>query len=565
MAKKAGEHRGDREQGQGGSTRGKRVRLVLVVAGVVVVIGGGVMFWATSAPSAPGYRLATAGPASVTATLDTTGTIQSVKEATLSFPTTGQVSAVNVAVGQQVTAGQKLAALSTTSLESQVANAQSALASAQARLAADQVGQTSSSAKVTPALYVTASSSAPSDLKSAQDAVTAAQKQVDADMTAASASLTDQQKKCQTVIHPDPSQPPSKDDVDACTAAIRQAQTAQDNTQADELKLAAAESALSDVLAKQVSAPAPTAPGAPSPAPKSAPTPPSTGKPSAGKPSTGNSGSGNSRSGNSGSGNSPAPGTKTSTPASPEQLAADQAAIDSANAQVAVAQQNLAAATLVSPIAGTVGQIGLTTGQTESSQQTIVVLGPGADQVTTAVSDTQAGKVKPGQNVLVTPDGGGGAISGQVTSIGLLSSTTSSGSPSYPVTISLPATGQQLHEGATASVSIITSTANATVTVPTSAVHLTGSSASVTTLSGGQTAAKRVTAGVMGSSLTEIRSGLSAGDQVVLADLSQPLPTSGSTRGLTGGGGRGGAGGGPGGGFGGGAGGAPGGGGPRGG
>ena len=151
--------------------------------------------------------------------------------------------------------------------------------------------------------------------------------------------------------------------------------------------LAAAESALSVVLAKEASAPAPSAPSAPSPAPKSAPTPPSTGKPSTG---------------NSGSGNSPAPSTKTSTPASPEQLAADQAAIDSANAQVAVAQQNLAAATLVSPIAGTIGQIGFTTGQTESSQQHIVVLGPGADQVTTAVSDTQAGKVKPGQNVLVT-------------------------------------------------------------------------------------------------------------------------------------------------------------------
>jgi HlyD family secretion protein len=526
MARRTGGHRGVRKQGHdGAAARGKRLRRVLVLGGVVVVFGGGAAaIWATSASSAPGYRLATAGPASVTATLDTTGTIGSVNEATLSFPSTGQVSAVNVAVGQQVTAGQTLATLATTSLESQVASAQSAVASAQAKLAADQAGQTSSSAKVTPALYVTASSSAPSDLKSAQDAVTAAQKQVDDDMNAASASLTDQQKKCQTVIHPDPSQPPSKDDVDACTAAIHQAQNAQNNTQADERKLAAAESALSDVLAKEASAPAPSAP---SPAPKSAPTPPSTGH-----SSTPNSGS------------SPAPSTKTSTPASPEQLAADQAAIDSANAQVAVAQQNLAAATLVSPIAGTIGQIGLTTGQTESSQQHIVVLGPGADQVTTAVSDTQAGKVKPGQKVLVTPDGGGTAISGQVTSIGLLSSTTSSGSPSYPVTISLPATGQQLHEGATASVSIITSTANATVTVPTSAVHLTGSSASVTTLSGGQTAVKRVTVGVMGSSLTEIRSGLSAGDQVVLADLSLPLPTSGSTRGLTGGGGpRGGAGG----------------------
>ena len=52
----------------------------------------------------------------MTATLDATGTIESVNEATLSFPTTGQVSAFNVAAGPQATAGQTLATLDTTSL-----------------------------------------------------------------------------------------------------------------------------------------------------------------------------------------------------------------------------------------------------------------------------------------------------------------------------------------------------------------------------------------------------------------------------------------------------------------
>jgi multidrug efflux pump subunit AcrA (membrane-fusion protein) len=524
----------------------KRTRRVITVAGAVVIVAAGAVIWATSASSTPGYRTATAGPAAVTATLDTTGTIEPVADATLAFPSSGQVASLPATVGQQVTAGQTLAQLDTTSLASQVASAQSTLATAQAKLAADQSGESTSasssatSGRATPALFVTASS-VPSDLESQQDAVTSAQHQVDLDLTAASAAVAAQQKACQPIVAPDPKKPTqSQDDVDACTTAIQQAQDAQHTTGADEQKLADAENALSATLAKNAASqntepPAATTPSSQSPSSQSLPSKSSSGKSSAGESSSG----GSSSSGKSSSSGST---TKTSTPASAEQLAADQASIDAADAQVAVAQQNLAAATLVSPISGTVGEVDFTQGQTASTQQHIVVFGPGTNQVTTAVSDTQAGQIKPGQQVNVTPDGSGKAISGQVTSIGLLASTTSSGSPSYPVTISLPS-GGQLFPGATASVSIITSTANAAVTVPTSAVHLTGGNASVTTLSGGTTETKRVTVGVVGASVTEIKSGLSAGDQVVLADLSQPLPTgdTSSTRGLVGGG----AGGGP--------------------
>ena len=493
---------------------------VIAIAGAVVVVAGGAVFWATSASSSPGYRAAVAGPASVTSTLDTSGTIEAVTQSTLAFPASGQVSAVDVSVGQQVTAGQALAQLDTTSLAGQVASAQSTLASAQAKLAADRAGQTASSGHATPALYLT-SSSTPSDLKAQQEAVTSAQHQVDQDLTASAAAVSAQQKACQPVV--DAKQPSDQDKVDACTSAIQQAQDAQHTTAADEQKLADAENTLSATLAANAAASKPVEPTPAAPPPSSGK---SSGKSSPGSPSSPRS---------SGSGTKPS----TPTPASAEQLAADQAAIDAANAQVAVAQQNLAAATLVSPITGTVGEVGFSTGKTASSQQHIVVFGPGADQVTTAVSDTQAGQIKPGQQVIVMPDGSGTPITGQVVSIGLLSTTTSSGSPSYPVTVSLPSSAQ-LHQGATASVSIITSTADAAVTVPTSAVHLAGGNAFVTTLSGGQAKEQRVTLGVVGASVAEIKSGLTAGEQVVLADLSQPLPTSNTTtRGLVGGAGRG--------------------------
>ena len=87
-------------------------------------------------------------------------------------------------------------------------------------------------------------------------------------------------------------------------------------------------------------------------------------------------------------------GRSSSGPASADQIAADQAAVDAANAQLAAAQQNLAAATLVSPIAGTVADVTITAGQSASANSTtahVVVIGPGQNEVTTAVTDSQVG------------------------------------------------------------------------------------------------------------------------------------------------------------------------------
>jgi len=549
---------------------GKRVRRVILIAAVVVVVGGGAAVWAASGSSVAGYRTAAAAPATVTATLDTAGTIQPVTQATMSFPVSGQVASVPVQVGQQVSAGQTLGELDTTSLQGSLATAQSTLASAQAKLAADQSGQSTgssgssgSSGRVTPAAYfTTAATSGSGDLESLQDAVIAAQSQLDGDLKAASAAVSAQQSACQSVVQPTTSSSSSssgssssggsstssgstptvtQSDVDACTAAIQQVQDAQHKAADDEQNLASAENALSQQLAQNAAAAAqaPAPNNAPAPqggAPKSAPSSGGSSKPSSGGTAAGGS---HSQSGGSSGGGA-------SVPASAQQLAADQAAIDAANAQVAVAQQNIAAATLVSPIDGTVAQVGFTVGQ-QAGQQHIVVNGPGQNQVTTAVSDVQAGQVKPGQQATVTPDGSTKPLTGKVTAIGLLSTTTSSGSPSYPVTISLPATADPLYPGSTASVSIITNTAAAPVAVPTSAVHLQGANATVTVLVNNQPQTRRVTLGAIGAAVTQVRSGLNAGDQVVLADLSQPLPTANSTtgtRGLAGGGGRGGGGGG---------------------
>jgi multidrug efflux pump subunit AcrA (membrane-fusion protein) len=225
-------------------------------------------------------------------------------------------------------------------------------------------------------------------------------------------------------------------------------------------------------------------------------------------------------------------------------LAADQASLDAANAQLSEARQNLAAATLVTPIAGTVALVNTTPGQQVSGSQgsgasaDFVVEGPGGEEATTTVSVADVGEIRIGQPASITLDGSASPISGSVTSIGMLSTTSSTGSATYPVTIGLAAGAPTLFAGSDAQVAITLAAVSHAIVVPTSAVEGTGAASFVTVLRAGEPVLVRVTVGVAGSLLTQITSGLTVGEQVVLADMSTPLPTNTSNvRGLTTGGG----------------------------
>lgn len=526
----------------------------MIVVTVVVVGGGAAVAWAATRPAATSYRVATAGPATVVDSLAAIGTIQPVSSATVTFPMSGQVSAVNVAVGQQVTVGETLATLNTTGMATTVSSDQSAVASAQAKLASDQTSQTSvpsSGQSTTPQSTGGSSSSSNSKLTallkgltSDQNAVRQAQQQVDADLTLVSAADKQLAATCPAVVQsltnlantkppaggsstssstsssgsssgssstsPTPTGPDPAT-VTSCTDLINQASADETKADGDEHGLSSAVANLSTALNQVVAAVGQQSQSSSS----STPTHSST-------PST------STRSGS---------GAGSSGPASADQIAADQASVDAANAQLAAAQQNMAAATLVSPIAGTVADVTITEGQNASANSTsshIVIVGPGANEVTTAVSDQEVGKVKPGQSASVIPDGATAPISGKVTSIGALGSTTSSGAASYPVTISLSQTTQPLFDGATASVSLTLGTAHAAVTVPTSAVQALGPFMAVSKMVNGKPTPTRVTVGVVGSTVTQITSGLQAGDQVMLANITEPMPTPNTNNGRAG-------------------------------
>jgi multidrug efflux pump subunit AcrA (membrane-fusion protein) len=558
---------------------GRRPRLVIAGAAVLVLVlaGGGVAL-AMTGGGGPHYRLATATLAPVEQQIASVGTVAATNRAVLAFPVGGTVASVGVRVGQRVNAGQLLASLSTTALQQQVVSATANLANAQQTLAADEASETTattssveiassaSAVRLMSAVVLAAPTAAPTGsprgkptgggsassaaVGKAQQELLRAQKQLDADLAAAESALaicqadltgsapssspssTPSGTPSSSAAGPSPTatptgsaSPPAGDPGAAgCLAAIghapNQAKVSQDQHARDqaESSLDGAISALQAALAKAGQS--------------------STG--STGKSGTGTSGrSGSSSSGQGLSGTGSAGQGLTgsgstggsraaSGPASAQQLAADQAQIDAAQAELAVSQQNVAQARLTSPLAGTVAAVSLVAGHpvsAGSSTSTITVLGSGQESVTTTVTLADIDSVKVGDPATVRVDGIDADLTGTVSAIGILNTTTGS-STSYPVTVLLKPTSSRLYDGSGASVQIQVAATGPVLTVPSSAVHSLGNLNTVTVLSKGKPVVTRITTGAVGSDRTQVLSGLTAGQQVVLADLSEPLPTS---------------------------------------
>lgn len=112
----------------------------------VLVAGGSTGAWLAtrSTASAASYRLTQATTTTLSQSLSTTGTIEPATTSTLSFSAQGQVTAVDVAVGQHVSQGQVLATMTSPTLQAQDDQAQATLAQDQARLSDDQASGASS-------------------------------------------------------------------------------------------------------------------------------------------------------------------------------------------------------------------------------------------------------------------------------------------------------------------------------------------------------------------------------------------------------------------------------------
>ena len=245
-----------------------------------------------------------------------------------------------------------------------------------------------------------------------------------------------------------------------------------------------------------------------------------------------NAGSANTGSG-SNTGTGSGTGNATGIAVTAELIAADTKSVDAARTALAVAEADRANATLSSPITGKVAAVGLARGDTvsaHSSANTITVVGTGALSTELSIGLSDIDLIKVGQHARVAVDGHSDALPGTVTYVGQTNSAGSSGgSATYPVTVQLARTSSTLYDGMGASVAIDVGTASGVLTVPISAVHTTGRRHVVTVDAGGRMTPTLVTLGVVGADLVQVKTGLRAGQRVVLADLSAAVPTSTDT------------------------------------
>ena len=475
----------------------RRFLIAYAVIAALLVTGG--VLLARQSGASVQYRTAVATMGTVTQSVTLSGNLASAAESDLNFNASGRVSAVNVTAGQQVTAGQVLATLDTSSLQASLAQAQATLSSAQAKLSQDQQGTTPSSLAQAQAQVSTAQVSLTNAENSYNDTVTVNQ----ASINQAKAQLAQDQ---QTEATDCGASPPSvqcpadqqKVNTDQATLSANQAKAQQSNDQA-----------MAQVNSSQVSLQ-----------------------------------------------NARTSLSALEQGATSQQIQQDQAQVQIDQVALNTAQTNLNGATITAPVAGMVEEVNVTVGQSvsegssssngtgsssssSSSSTNIVVTTPGLFEVTGSVSDAQVNEIAVGQPSSVLPAGSQEAVTGKVTAVAAVATVTS-GVATFPVTVTLNGTNNSLRSGMSASVSVTVNQVVQVLTVPTSSVHTTGSGSTLQVLVNGQPQTRAVTVGATDATRTQILSGISDGDQVVIATITGTVPsTTGGTgaRGLGGGGG----------------------------
>ena len=551
-----------RSTGSGWSRSGHRRALVAGAIVFVVVLGGGAAAWAASSSGDSGYRTASVTRADIGQSLTVVGSVEPVNDASAAFQVAGKVAAVTAAVGQQVTAGQSLGTLETTSLSETVSSDQSTVNADEAKLAQDESSQSTSTSQSSNASSTTTTTTTPaskgggssSTITQDQTTLTKDEAQTATDQQQEAADLVQAQKACGTTGPPTTATTTTTapTNTGACVAALAVVSKDQQQVSNDQATVAKDETALSQELNQTSSTSGSTGGSAGSGASGSSGSPTVGSRAIAATSSTGTGTGSAGTSGGTGGGGSSASASGSAD--TPEQIASDQANIDSAQAQLTEAEQSLAEADLTSPINGTIVSVGISVGDTvsaNSSTAVIVIIGTESYEVTGTLSSSQVSSVKVGDTADVEVDGVNGAIDGTISQVGPVQS--SSGGYTYPVVAALPSTASGLFTGSTANVDIATGSVADTIAVPTSAVQSLGTRSYVETLTDGTLTRKVIKVGMIGDTYTQVLSGLTPGESVVLADYAEPVPSS-NTATLGGAGGFGGGGAFGGGGFGGGAG-----------
>ena len=245
------------------------------------------------------------------------------------------------------------------------------------------------------------------------------------------------------------------------------------------------------------------------------------------------------------------------------QVLSAQSNLTNAQNTLATAEANLADATLTSPINGLVvalsgvvggsasggGSTAASTGSSGGASSTTsasssssssssgfaTIADISSETVTANIAEADIAKVTVGQAATVTfPAAPTLKATAKVTAIAP-TGTTSNSVVTYATTITLDSIPAGLRLGQTADVAITTAASAAdALYVPTAAITTANGVSTVKVVANGKTTVTTVTLGVVGDSGTEIKSGLKAGQTIVIGTVS-PTTTTGTTGTGTGG------------------------------
>jgi len=256
------------------------------------------------------------------------------------------------------------------------------------------------------------------------------------------------------------------------------------------------------------------------------------------------------------------------TSSRPSTIAAQQAAIQNAQAAVDTAQLNLNQATLTAPIGGVInslsGQVGeyvgasggttalapgtlapapssssaSSTGSSSAGSAFAVISNDQAFQVVVPFAEADAGRIAAGQAATVSFDAVQGLTIPSHVLATAAAATVVSNVVNYNTTLTLEQIDNRIRSGQTANVTVVVAQASNVLVVPNSAITRIGTRAFVNVLqAGGKEVRKLVTLGVAGDTTTEVTDGLAAGDRVVLPQLRSTTTSTGGGAGRNGGGG----------------------------
>ena len=200
----------------------------------------------------------------------------------------------------------------------------------------------------------------------------------------------------------------------------------------------------------------------------------------------------------------------------PQSIQAQNAVVLQAQAGLSSAEVALQQATLVAPFSGVVTNLTAQIGQVVSPGSPLLTLTNNSGlKIDAYVSETDIANVRGGDRANVTLDAyGSGTIFPATVSTIDTTQTMVNGTPAYLVTLHFSKSNTQVTDGMTGNAQIITAEHDNVVEVPSNLIIQNGSSSFVLVASGTAQQEVPVMVGISGNGMTEITSGVSAGQQI---------------------------------------------------